>query len=70
MPATPLSFYLDRAADSRRAAKAATLDNARERFLLSERSWRDLAARAKRVAGAHDRLVSKVAAAKAAALLS
>ncbi|HEX8365041.1 MAG TPA: hypothetical protein VF603_07140 [Allosphingosinicella sp.] len=68
MSATPLSFYLDRAADSRRAARAATLDNVRERFLLSERSWRDLAARARRVVAAHDKLASKVAAAKAAAL--
>ena len=67
MSATPLSFYLDRAADSRRAAKAATLDNVRERFLLSERTWRDLAARAKRVAGAQAKLVAKVAAARAAA---
>ncbi|MEA3018068.1 MAG: hypothetical protein QOI38_2790 [Sphingomonadales bacterium] len=67
MSATPLSFYLDRAADSRRAAKAATLDNVRERFLLSERTWRDLAARAKRVAGVQAKLASKVAAARAAA---
>lgn len=67
MSATPLSFYLDRAADSRRAAKAATLDNVRERFLLSERTWRDLAARAKRVSGAQAKLVAKVAAARAAA---
>ncbi|MEA3041229.1 MAG: hypothetical protein QOC65_718 [Sphingomonadales bacterium] len=67
MSATPLNFYLDRAADSRRAAKAATLDNVRERFLLSERTWRDLAARARRVAGAQAKLVAKVAAARAAA---
>ncbi|HEX8654247.1 MAG TPA: hypothetical protein VF693_03375 [Allosphingosinicella sp.] len=66
MSATPLAFYLDRAADSRRAAKAATLDNVRERFLLSERTWRDLAARARRVEGAQAKLVAKVAAARAA----
>ena len=66
MTATPHSFYLERAADSRRAAKTATLDNVRERFLLSERTWRDLAARAKRVAAVQARLVASTAAARAA----
>jgi hypothetical protein len=64
MTAIPHSFYLERAADSRRAAKAATLDNVRERFLLSERTWRDLAARAKRVAAVQAKLVASAAAAR------
>jgi hypothetical protein len=66
MTATPHSFYLERAADSRRAAKTATLANVRERFLTSERTWRDLAARAKRVAAAQAKLVAKAGAARAA----
>ena len=67
MSAIPHSFYLDRAADSRRAAKAATLANVRERFLTSERTWRDLAARAKRVAAMQAKLVAQTSAARAAA---
>lgn len=41
-------FYLTRAAEARRDAEAATLDNVRERCLRSEAAWADMAARAAR----------------------
>ena len=66
MSVFPTSFYLDRAADSRRAAKAATLVNVRDRFLTSERTWRDLAARARRVESMQAKLVARAAAARRA----
>ena len=67
MSALPTSFYLDRAADRRRSAKAATLANVRDRFLISERTWRDLAARARRVESMQAKLVARTAAARRAA---
>lgn len=53
------SFYLARAADCRRDAKAATLVNARDRLLTSEATWRQLAARAARTEARHARLVAE-----------
>ena len=41
-------FYLERAKEARATARAATLDNVRERWLRSEASWKDMAARALR----------------------
>jgi hypothetical protein len=41
-------FYLARAAEARAVASAATLDNVRNRWLLSEASWADMAARSER----------------------
>ena len=41
-------FYLTRAAEARRDADAATLDNVRDRCLRSEAAWADMAARAAR----------------------
>lgn len=38
-------FYLERAKEARATARAATLDNVRERWLRSEASWREMAAR-------------------------
>ena len=55
MSSTMHSFYLARADDCRRDARAATLANARERFLLSEATWRQLAARAARTDAMRDK---------------
>lgn len=43
--ATHLQFYLDRAAEARSDAEAATLDNVRERCLRSAVAWEKMAAR-------------------------
>ena len=67
MSSTLHSFYLARADDCRRDARAATLANARDRFLTSEATWRQLAARAARNAAMHARLVAEKSAARAAA---
>jgi len=40
------AYCLDRAADACADAKAATLDNVRDRWLRSEQSWRQMASRA------------------------
>ena len=67
MPSTQHDFYLARAADCRRDARAATLANARDRFLTSEATWRQLAARAARTEAMHSKLVAEKSAARAAA---
>lgn len=41
-------FYSERADDAAAEAKAATLDNVRERCLRAERTWRGLANQARR----------------------
>lgn len=41
-------FYLERAAEARAVAGAATLDNVRDRWLRSETSWIEMAARSER----------------------
>ncbi len=41
-------FYLARAAEARTVAAAATLDNVRQRWLQSEASWTEMAARTER----------------------
>jgi hypothetical protein len=41
-------FYLQRAAEARATAGAATLDNVRDRWLRSEATWTDLAERSER----------------------
>ena len=43
-----LDFYLMRAAEARREAEAANLDNVRERCLRAEAAWNEMAARADR----------------------
>lgn len=43
-----LDFYLVRAAEARRDADSATLDNVRERCLRAEAAWNEMAARADR----------------------
>lgn len=63
-------FYLERAAQSRRDASAATLANVRERFLMSETTWKQLATRARRVETLQAKLVAQKAAERAAAAAS
>ncbi len=41
-------FYLERAAEARAGASAATLDNVRDRWLRSESTWTEMAARSAR----------------------
>jgi len=45
---TQLQFYLDRAAQARADADAATLDNVRDRCLRAEDAWNRMAERAAR----------------------
>lgn len=57
-------FYLARAAEARRDAEAATLDNVRERCRRSEAAWTEMADRAERT----EKMRTRQEAAKAAAL--
>lgn len=57
-------FYLARAAEARRDAESATLDNVRERCLRSEAAWSSMAARAER----GDKMRAKLEAEKATAV--
>jgi hypothetical protein len=45
---TQLQFYLDRAAQARADAEAASLDNVRDRCLRAEDAWNRMADRAAR----------------------
>jgi hypothetical protein len=54
-------FYLERAAEARAIAGSATLDNVRDRWLLSETSWTEMADRSKR----HEKMHAKLNAEKA-----
>jgi hypothetical protein len=45
---THYQFYMDRAADARRDAEAATLTNVRERCLRAAAAWEDMASRVAR----------------------
>lgn len=56
-------FYLARAAEAKRDADAATLDNVRDRCLRSEAAWRSMAERAERT----EKMRAKSEADKAAA---
>jgi hypothetical protein len=55
-------FYLQRAAEARESAGAATLDNVRDRWLRSESSWTEMAARREH----SDQMRTKLIAEKAA----
>lgn len=57
-------FYLERAAEAREGAKAATLDNVRDRWLRAEARWSEMAARSAR----GDKMRDQLAAEKATAL--
>jgi hypothetical protein len=54
-----LEFYRVRAAEARAGAAAATLYNVRQRWLLSEAAWTDLAERAERAEALHESLVTQ-----------
>ena len=58
-------FYLERAAEARATADAATLDNVRDRWLLSEASWIEMAARSERSEKMRAKLIAEKAAERA-----
>ena len=51
-------FYLDRAAEARAGASAAMLDNVRERWLRSEATWTEMAARSGRAEKLRQELIA------------
>jgi hypothetical protein len=60
-------FYLARAAEARKDAAAAVLDNVRERHLTSEAAWSEMAERAGRTDRARLKVIAEKAAARSAA---
>jgi len=58
-------FYLERAAEARASAGAATLDNVRNRWLLSEASWKEMAARSELNETMRAKLIAEKAAERA-----
>ena len=54
-------FYLDRAAEARAGATAATLHNVRDRWLRSEATWIEMAARSQRGEKMRDKLIAEKA---------
>ncbi len=59
-------FYLDRAAEARALADSATLENVRERWLRSEATWAEMAARAAIGETSRAKLIAEKAAERAA----
>lgn len=59
-------FYLERAAEARASASAATLDNVRDRWLRSEAIWIEMAARSARGEKMRNKLIAEKAAERAA----
>jgi hypothetical protein len=59
-------FYLERAAEARVGAAAATLDNVRERWLRAEATWAEMAARSQRGEKMREKLVADKASERAA----
>ena len=59
-------FYREQAAEARAGASAATLDNVRTRWLLSERTWTELAERSERAEVARGKLIVQKANERAA----
>ena len=59
-------FYVDRAAEARAMADAATLDNVRARWLRSEATWAEMAVRAAHGEDARAKLIAEKAAERAA----
>jgi hypothetical protein len=60
-------FYLVRAAEARAVASAATLHNVRDRWLRSEASWTEMAARSERAERMRAKLIADKATERAAA---
>jgi len=54
-------FYLERAKEARATARAATLDNVRDRWLRSEATWTEMAARTLRAEKMRDKLIAEKA---------
>jgi hypothetical protein len=61
-----LDFYLERAVEARALAGAATLDNVRDRWLRSEASWTEMAARCERSEKMRAKLIVEKATERAA----
>jgi len=59
-------FYLERAAEARAVAVAATLDNVRDRWLRSEATWTEMAARSERSEMVRAKLIAEKATERAA----
>lgn len=59
-------FYLERAAEARAGAAAATLDNVRRRWLLAATTWTEMAARKARGEKVQKELIAKKATERAA----
>jgi hypothetical protein len=59
-------FYLERAAEARAGASAATLDNVRDRWLRAEETWTEMAARSARGEKMRDKLIADKALERAA----
>jgi len=59
-------FYLERAAEARAVADAATLDNVRDRWLRSEASWTEIAAQSERGETIRAQLIAEKAMERAA----
>ena len=53
-----IEFYLERAAEARASAEAATLDNVRDRWLRSAANWSAMAARVARGEAMHATLIA------------
>ena len=58
---TQHEIYLERAAEARAVADAATLDNVRDRWLRSEASWTEMAARSERAEKMRANLIAEKA---------
>jgi hypothetical protein len=58
-------FYREQAAKARAGASTATLDNVRTRWLLSEKTWIELADRSERAEIVRDRLIAQKASERA-----
>jgi hypothetical protein len=61
-----LDFYRARAAEARAGADAATLSNIRDRWLVSEASWMQLADRSSRSEQLRESLIAEKASARVA----
>jgi hypothetical protein len=59
-------FYLERAAEARAGAGAATLDNVRQRWLRSEATWTQMAERSARGEKMRAKLIADKASERAA----
>jgi hypothetical protein len=63
-------FYLERAAAAQVSAGAATLDNVRDRWLLAEAAWMEMAARSERNERMRAKLIADKASERAALTLA